>query len=261
MKPQRLQKVIMAGSAVLMVLACNTLVPGSTLTPSARPPVATSIPASEEIVISTLELNETGQKPAYTISTRFPAMPDNHNPRTRAFNDVIHVLVQSEISAFKLNVLDVPADPNFAASSFDINYSLLLQTESLVSIKFDCSGYMSGAAHPYHYSKTVNYHFDRGRTLSLDELFLPGSNYLEAIANYSIADLSQRDIGFDMFLEGATPAPENYPNWNLTADALMITFDEYQVAPYAAGPQTVIVPYADLQAVIDPQGALAGFIR
>ena len=36
----------------------------------------------------------------------------------------------------------------------------------------------------------------------------------------------------------------------------MITFDEYQVAPYAAGPQEVTVPYGALQAVIHRQGPL-----
>jgi hypothetical protein len=38
----------------------------------------------------------------------------------------------------------------------------------------------------------------------------------------------------------------------------MITFDEYQVAPYAAGAQTVVIPYRELQTVIAPAGPLAG---
>jgi hypothetical protein len=42
---------------------------------------------------------------------------------------------------------------------------------------------------------------------------------------------------------------------------LLITFDEYQVAAYAAGPQTVVVPYSELKGLIDPQGALGNFIQ
>jgi hypothetical protein len=38
----------------------------------------------------------------------------------------------------------------------------------------------------------------------------------------------------------------------------MITFDTYQVAPGASGPQTIPIPYSELQAVINPQGPLAG---
>jgi hypothetical protein len=37
---------------------------------------------------------------------------------------------------------------------------------------------------------------------------------------------------------------------------LLITFDEYQVAPYAAGPQKVAIPYSELRALINPQGPL-----
>jgi hypothetical protein len=65
--------------------------------------------------------------------------------------------------------------------------------------------------------------------------------------------------GFDEpFSDGAKPMPENYDNWNITPDGLLITFDMYQVAPGASGPLQVLVPYAQLQGVIDPQGPLAG---
>ncbi|MFO7584726.1 MAG: DUF3298 domain-containing protein, partial [Anaerolineales bacterium] len=49
------------------------------------------------------------------------------------------------------------------------------------------------------------------------------------------------------FSGGAEPLPENYRNWNLTYEGLLITFDEYQVAPYAAGMQQVLVPFDVLE--------------
>jgi len=42
---------------------------------------------------------------------------------------------------------------------------------------------------------------------------------------------------------------------------LLITFDTYQVAPGAAGPQKIVVPYSELTAVIDPQGPLAAVMK
>ncbi len=83
---------------------------------------------------------------------------------------------------------------------------------------------------------------------------------LDKIANYCIAQLKTRNIGFEAFTSGAQPTPENYGNWNITPDGLLITFDEYQVAAYAAGPQEVVVPYTELQSVIDPHGPLQGFL-
>ncbi len=120
--------------------------------------------------------------------------------------------------------------------------------------------YMQGAAHPGTHTRTVTYDLETGSDVRLAELFLPGSDYLERIAKYCIAQLSTRDIDFDSFSSGASPLPENYGNWNITAEGLLITFDEYQVAPYAAGAQEVTIPFAELQSVIDPQGPLAEFI-
>ena len=123
-------------------------------------------------------------------------------------------------------------------------------------------GYAEGAAHPYHYNMTFNYDLEQGKKLSLDELFRPDSNYLEAVSSYCIFDLSKRDIGFyGGFEQGAEPTPENYRNWNITSNGLMITFDEYQVAPYAAGAQTVVVPYEKLKTVIKPRELMSNITQ
>jgi hypothetical protein len=138
---------------------------------------------------------------------------------------------------------------------------LISQIGDLWSLKFDFKFYSDGAAHPGLYSITLNYDLGQGRELGLGDLFLPNSAYLEAIANYCVTELSKQP-GFDEpWSDGAKPTPENYDNWNITPDGLLITFDMYQVAPGASGPIQVLVPYDQLQAVIDPQGALAGVVK
>jgi hypothetical protein len=42
---------------------------------------------------------------------------------------------------------------------------------------------------------------------------------------------------------------------------LQITFDAYQVAAYAAGPQEVVVSYSVLKPIIKPDGPLAAFTK
>jgi hypothetical protein len=64
-----------------------------------------------------------------------------------------------------------------------------------------------------------------------------------------------------MFQTGADPTPENYQRWNLADDGFLVTFDVYQVAAYAAGPQTVTIPYADLRPVSNPNGVLQIYDR
>ena len=60
---------------------------------------------------------------------------------------------------------------------------------------------------------------------------------------------------------GADPLPDNYRTWNIAVDGLVITFDAYQVAAYAAGPQIVTIPYMELQAIIDPSGPLEVYLQ
>jgi len=42
---------------------------------------------------------------------------------------------------------------------------------------------------------------------------------------------------------------------------LGINFDAYQVGPYAAGPQYVLVPYSALKDVINPDGPVGQFAK
>jgi hypothetical protein len=56
---------------------------------------------------------------------------------------------------------------------------------------------------------------------------------------------------------GAGPRADNYRAWNITRKGLWITFDPYQVAAYAAGPQNILVPYSVLKDIIKPDGPIA----
>lgn len=57
-----------------------------------------------------------------------------------------------------------------------------------------------------------------------------------------------------IFPEGADPKPENYQNWNMGLRNLVITFDVYQVVPYAAGAQECQVPLVTLRRLLaDPR--------
>ena len=47
--------------------------------------------------------------------------------------------------------------------------------------------------------------------------------------------------------------------WNFDLNNLIITFDQYQVMPYAYGPQTVTIPYYELKADLNPASPLADF--
>jgi hypothetical protein len=257
MKPDHNYKFIFAVFILLTVLACNAMVPTATVTPSPIPPTATTIPLSQQVTLISAPFKETNQTPRYTITAQTPQLTGSDDPRLQVFNQRLNEIVTKEVETFRQSFLQNTAPQVTETGSFlDVTYTLVSQLGDIWSIKLDFSFYSDGAAHPGLYSLTVNYDLAQGKELALGDLFLPTSNYLETIANYCNTELSKQPFFEDPFQEGAQPTLENYRSWNLTQDGLAITFDEYQVAPYAAGPQTVIVPYRELQAVIDPQAPL-----
>lgn len=131
----------------------------------------------------------------------------------------------------------------------------------VLGIVFEIVSYFGGA-HPGSHHRELNYDVTDAKKLSLGDLFTPGSNYLEVIADYSIAELSKnREILFEDFEQYASPDPENYRVWTVTPSGLLIVFEEYQVAPYAAGPQYVVVPYEALAGMLAPKGPLGNLAQ
>ena len=140
-----------------------------------------------------------------------------------------------------------------------MTHTVTFATDELISVLFYVDGYVMGAAHPFHYSHSLNYATGSVQMVELDDLFLPGSDYLGALSRYSLDDLERQ--GVLEWEEGALPQPENFQRWNLTDQGLLISFDAYTIAPYAAGPQSVLIPYEVLRNVADPDGPLAQFLR
>jgi Protein of unknown function (DUF3298) len=258
MKRNNFSKIFSMSLVLFIMLACNALAPAPTVTPSAIPATITPVVLiSQQVTLISQPFNETNQTPPFTITSQTPQLAGSNDPRVQMFNQRLNGLVTKEVDTFRQSFLQNTAPTVSNGSSLDVTYTVLSQIGDLWSFIFDFSFYSDGAAHPGLYSITVNYDLGQGKELTLVDLFLPNSNYLELISNYCITELSKQPF-FDVpFAEGAQPTLENYRNWNITSEGLMITFDEYQVAPYAAGPQKVIVPYSELQAVINPQGALA----
>jgi hypothetical protein len=248
----------------LTATACATLIQPRRV-PTLAPPTATLAPTQtatplyEQVQLQAAPRQESGTSLNYSIKADVPVLVGSQDPRVQNFNVQMKAVADEAIATFKQNVANLPPNPSSTMSTFEMHYNVLSPAGNLLSIKFDIQTYYSGAAHPGTISRTITYDLETGSDLKLTDLFVPNADYLAAISKYCVTQLGTRDIGFQGFELGATASPENYRNWNLTADGLMITFDEYQVAPYAAGPQTVVVPYHELKPLMKPDGPLASF--
>jgi hypothetical protein len=237
----------------------------STASSESGPATETPVPIAtqQEVTLLPQESSEQSETPKYTIHLQYPHLQWVPQATTDTFNERIDTHMADEVTAFKANVNDVEEwrlqNMPGASSDLNISYTVTYQKDSLISLLFTVDFYLAGAAHPGQYSHAFNFDLGTGKFLDLSDGFLPGSDYLQRIADYCTDALNQ--AGNLQNPQGAAALDENYRLWNIQLDGLLISFDTYQVAPGAAGRQQVLVPYSTLEEVIDPQGPLAAVAR
>lgn len=207
------------------------------------------------------QISESNKRLRYTIKVRYPqAVGAGNNPGLRKLNQELRQFIEEEVGAFKKE-FSAPDEPTFGGeSTFDSRYQVEFSNSGLVSIGFIINTYFEGAIHGQYNIIVFNYDLTSGRRLSLSDLFKPGSNYLGLISDYAVKSLRKKlnpDPEFDWILSGAGAEEKNYRSWNITREGLEVTFNPYQVASYAEGPQVVIIPYGALKDVIAPRGPLS----
>ena len=221
-----------------------------------------------DVELVSKQIKETDKKLMFEVSAHYPQLNGGNNPNFEKFNQTARGLVTKKVAGFKKDMAPVEGEEarpeGSMGSHLNVAYTLILAQDDLISVKFDVGSYYQGAAHPNSYSDVINYDLKNGKQLKLSDLFKPGANYLQAIANYSVADLKkQTDKGLtpEEIEKGAAPVAKNYQSWNLMKTGIGVTFDAYQVGPYAAGPQFVTVPYSALKDMINPEGPIAQFAK
>lgn len=104
-------------------------------------------------------------------------------------------------------------------------------------------------AHGNTFFRTFTFDKSTGEGLVLADLFTPGSAYLDVLTKLSREKLENQLGSFadsEMIDSGTTAYDDNFQNFYLDGDALVLLFPPYQVAAYAAGPQTVRIPLGEL---------------
>jgi hypothetical protein len=235
--------------------------------------------ASEQMVsftngaqIVNRQVNESVKAKRLDLSAEYPELTGITN--AQGFNQLVKSRVTKELADFRKQMIGLSAEdlkmlPQGVNNYMEISYNVEYADNELISVSF-LEGNFTGGAHPNYGYFTITYDLKNGREVKLSELFKPSAKYLEAVSAYAIRDLQSRKIpesdenmglAQDIFAEGATAKAENYQSWNLTKRGLMFTFDPYQVGPYAAGSQTVIVPYDKLKELAKSDGPLMKMMR
>jgi peptidoglycan-N-acetylglucosamine deacetylase len=170
------------------------------------------------------------------------------------FNDQVEQMMNAFVDSFLQDIQNGEYDEILSefTNGLSTDYRPTYVDSKQISILFVQSVYYAGAAHPLPFSQTINYDLWKDRALRLEDLFVENTDYLARISEYATNDLRQQ--GVLEWEEGASPSVDNFSNWNITLEGLQFTFDPYQVAPYAAGFQEVLIPYEVIRDILREGG-------
>jgi len=217
-------------------------------------------------------IKEANKEKHYTVDAEYPQIEGD--ARFDKFNREARSLITKDVAAFKTAETASETDPGTETpaekldSTLNVGYEIRCATDDLISVAFTESDYERGAAHPNSTTTVLNFDVKNGKKLALADLFNAKANYLSAISSYCIKELQDRlkkdkdsMLDADMMKSGTSARADNYKAWAITRKGLWITFDPYQVAAYAAGPQYVLVPYSALKDLIKPDGPIGSFAK
>jgi hypothetical protein len=225
-----------------------------------------AIQVTDDLQLTSQDIKDENPDLYYQIEGSYPKISgETLTPSAEKFNQAVSAIVNTELDEFKKYVkedsIHIKTLPEEMRKNYlDIDYEIdLIQPKQtkIISVRISVEGMQAGRAHPYHKTFILNFDFTNGKVLALSDLFKPKSNYLKIISDYCQKTLSAKLEDKFMISEGTKPIEKNFTKWNMEADHLLITFDEYQVAPYVYGLQEVEIPYSELKNVIAPGSVIA----
>ena len=130
----------------------------------------------------------------------------------------------------------------------DLTYETSVTRGQTMGVVFFAAKY-TGGAHPITDVQTMNFNMLSGNLLQYQDIFTRTDGLYEFLSDYAYRALRPGLGEFwqdDTFTGGLEPKAENFKNFVVTPDGLVLIFEQYQIAPYSAGIQTCLVPLESL---------------
>ncbi|MCK5847625.1 MAG: DUF3298 domain-containing protein [Caldisericia bacterium] len=136
-----------------------------------------------------------------------------------------------------------------------IEYETLYISKEKCSVSFTFSVDLGGA-HPNPYAKSLNVDFTSITKIENDDLFRDDVDYLGIVSKYSklavTKHLNENSVASNnrWIEDGTAPIEENYQSLSIIPVGLLVIFSPYQIASYADGFQSIVIPYEDIQDIL-----------
>ncbi len=184
------------------------------------------------------------------LQRAYPRIDAPDDPETRRWNE--HVAAFAKKLAGATKEADKAGEEEEDDSDSWLDYEIVFASPALISVEFTLSTYGHGAAHPNSASAAFNAVPAKAEPIKAADLFDGKSAWQDFLAKRCFDDLKRRDLlgeppAFPSNAEGIKAMAADAERWLIDAKGVRVEFNTYEVAPYAAGPQEVAIPWAELK--------------
>jgi peptidoglycan-N-acetylglucosamine deacetylase len=170
--------------------------------------------------------------------------------KNRKFNRMIKDFVMTRVNDFKETIGEEQISENWK-NGFYISFESFSYSQDIRSYKFTVTEY-TGGAHDNMYFETFTFDFAKKKAIAFRDLFQEEHNPLWTLVPLTQEQLAKTVGDNRMMQMGTEENFENYKYFAVTANELVLFFPPYQVAPWAAGPQTVKFTWEDINVILQP---------
>ena len=132
-----------------------------------------------------------------------------------------------------------PPDSSTPKNSFIGKFDHVYQGVDVVSVSLITSE-DTGGAHPNTNIITVNVDLRTGHVLTPDDVIALIGKTLSQVAVGSQEQVTTAIGSDEIFADGFAATADNYATFRIDKDSVTFIFNNYQVAPYSAGPQQAV---------------------
>lgn len=152
------------------------------------------------------------------------------------------------ISDFKTQTEDLNLIEDEKKFSLNINFTDYSYNNKYVSfiVQYSCD---FGGAHSDNSIFTINYNISDSSFIDIDYLMSKNVDMLNLIsktAYESFKDKEEFKNNLDVLKQGTLPQKQNFQNFVLSENGIIVFFENYSIAPYYLGNFQVLIPYSKL---------------
>lgn len=206
-------------------------------------PLPSATPPSVQVAVFAGSSSNLSGPGAYRYRVEYPQLEGDVG-KVRGIDAIIQSTIQRDVTAF-MEASKGPAGTGL--SELDCKSRTVRAGASLAVLRVDCAEHHPGMANTS--SHTFNCDLRRGRVLALQDLFTQGSQYLNVLSVAAGQQLRSQLRPDDQraLADVTAPIVDNFKNFLLQEDALVIVFAKLRAQPGADGPPEVEISYRDLE--------------